>query len=277
MKKIMCFISFITKSVISMFLLALILYFVLFIALAPKQNVAVTNTTVFDKISPYELTNNSITYNDNTNNFSQIPASTTSTAASAAANNIITPACQKVISNAQAMIEVKWIPKKNLVDKIAHYIFVKGKTYTGIPYSMDSYQAGSALDFLSKQNSTNYLVGNDCSGFVSAAWGIKRQTTLTLFEAAKKGILVDGKAVKEISWNDIKPGDALLHDNGKGKGHIMLYLSTDSTNTDSLTVYEQNVSTLVPFEPIPTARKDVRSKNALIKEGYFPIRLMTLN
>jgi hypothetical protein len=51
----------------------------------------------------------------------------------------------------------------------------------------------------------------------------------------------------------------------------MLYI--DSEN-DKLNVYEQNIATAVPFNPIPVARKDVRSKSNLIKSGYIPIRLM---
>lgn len=268
MVKLKHLLSFIMKSIVSAFLLVVILYFSIFVILAPNQKTVINNTITYDKITPYELNNNSITYNDD---------NIKNPITNSVANNLISSARQEVINKAKAMAEVKWSPRKNIIDKISKYIFLKGKTYYGIPYSMDSYQVTSANDFLSKINSTNSLIGNDCSGFVSAAWNIKRQTTLTLFCAAKNGVLVDGKVVKEISWNDIKTGDALLHDNGKGKGHIMLYVSTDTKNSDSLTVYEQNVSTLVPFQPIPVARKDTRSKTSLIKQGYFPIRLMTLN
>lgn len=258
MKKI----NLIIKSVILIFLPILIL-------LTPKQKTTINNTVVYEKITPFKLNSNSITYN-------QINSSP-NLSTNSADDNIISPSRQEVINKAEDMTEVKWTPTKNLTDKNALYIFLKGKTYCGIPYSMGSYQTTSSNDFLSKLNITNSLIGNDCSGFVSAAWGIKRQTTLSLFNAAKKGTLIDGKSVKEIPWDTIKAGDAIMHDNGKGKGHIVLYLSTDNKNSDLLTVYEQNVSTLVPFHPIPTARKDIRSKNALIKEGYFPIRLMILN
>ena len=66
----------------------------------------------------------------------------------------------------------------------------------------------------------------------------------------------------------------MLKDDGKGEGHIMLYDTTDSKNSDNLYVYEQNIATVVPLETIPVARKDVRSKSKLIKNGYMPIRLM---
>ncbi|MDP4091688.1 MAG: hypothetical protein Q8930_20790, partial [Bacillota bacterium] len=68
--------------------------------------------------------------------------------------------------------------------------------------------------------------------------------------------------------------DAILIQDGRGKGHIMLFLEYDRQNSDNIIVYEQNVVSSKPYEPIPTARKDVRSKTDLIKAGYFPIRLL---
>ena len=69
----------------------------------------------------------------------------------------------------------------------------------------------------------------------------------------------------------------MLKDNGKGDGHIMLYSSADSKNLDNIYVYEQNVSTVVPFAPLPAERKDIRSKAKLKEYGYIPIRLEGLN
>ena len=188
-------------------------------------------------------------------------------------NNIVKPEKSDILSIAKAMTEVKWVPKYTMIDKDGRYTFVKGKTYTGIPYSMGPYQASSSDDFLSKINSSNKILGNDCSGFVSAAWGISRQTTLSLFDLVKSGNKIDGKSVSRISWEDLKPGDALLLEKGNGKGHVILYINIDAKNTDSIHVYEQNVGTFIPFKPIPVAREDIRSKKALQSKGYFPIRL----
>ena len=58
----------------------------------------------------------------------------------------------------------------------------------------------------------------------------------------------------------MRPADALFIDNGKGEGHIMLYINSDEKNSDNLNVYEQNISTTTPYEPIPVAREDIRSK-----------------
>lgn len=233
------------------------------------------------KITPFNLDNNNITYNkDNSNSSNQSQEISKNENINAKtnpkANSTLSAERKAVLDRAQAMVEVKWIPKYNLSNKYASYTFVKGKTYTGIPYSMDLYQVRAVGDFLSKISESRIIYGNDCSGFVSAVWGISRQTTLTFYEAVKKHKEIDGKAVTEISWEDLKPGDAILLDNGKGKGHIILFISRDEQDKDKMNVYEQNVPTIIPFEPMPVARKDIRSMTALKKEGYFPIRLKTL-
>ena len=181
---------------------------------------------------------------------------------------------EEILNRAKAMTEVKWTPKHNFIEKKCFYIFIKGKTYQGVPYSMDPYQVSSPNNFLYKINKSEILYGNDCSAYVSAAWGISRQTTLSLYNDIKNRGKIGNKYVCKISWNDLKPTDALLIDNGKGKGHIMLYINSDKKNSDNLNVYEQNISTIIPFEPIPVARKDIRSKRKLMKEGYIPIRLI---
>jgi len=181
---------------------------------------------------------------------------------------------ENILNRAKAMVNISWIPKHNLLDSVGHYIFLKGKRYNGIPYILGGYQVSSSDDFLSHMNKSDILYGNDCSGFVSIAWGVSRQTTLSLYNAAKHGNKIDGKSVAIISWDDLKPGDALLLDNGYGKGHIVLFINSDPKNNNSLNVYEQNVATLVPFQPVPTAREDIRSKRTLEKYGYIPIRLI---
>jgi hypothetical protein len=183
----------------------------------------------------------------------------------------------QVLKRAEAMINVKWTPTYNLVCAKASYTFVKGKIYYGVPYSMDFYQVTSPEDFLYKINNSKVIYGNDCSGFVSAAWGISRQTTYTLYNAMINKINIDGKTVQKIAWNDLKPGDALLLNKSSSEGHVMLYIGSDEKNSDNLTVYEQNVPTTVPYEPIPVARKDARSKNNLISQGYIPVRLVNAN
>lgn len=243
----------------------------------PRQST--TNNISDNKqvIPPFKINNKDISYNTEINNSTQIPVKPSTIKDKQPSNVNINSSREEVLIKAQSMINVKWSPKQNIIDKYGVYVFLKGKTYYGVPYSMDSYQVTSSEDFLNKINNSNILYGNDCSGFVSAVWGLTRQTTLSFLNAVRNNYKIDGKTVTEISWNSLKPGDALLLDNGKGKGHIMLYISEDKLNKDKLKVYEQNVQTLIPFEPIPVAREDTRSKTSLVKEGYIPIRLMTLN
>jgi len=181
---------------------------------------------------------------------------------------------ENILNRAKDMVTISWIPKYNLLDSVGHYIFLKGKRYNGIPYILGGYQVSSSNDFLSHMNKSDKLYGNDCSGFVSIAWGVSRQTTLSLYNAAKYGNKIDGKSVAIIPWEELKPGDALLLDNGYGKGHILLFINFDPKNNNSVNVYEQNVATLVPFQPVPTAREDIRSKRMLEMNGYIPIRLI---
>lgn len=217
-------------------------------------------------ISPFSFKDNSIIYS---------PKAGAGLANAQAENQGISDVTRsEILSRAKAMTEVKWTPKYNLLDKKSSYTFVKGKVYVGVPYSMDLCQVKSPTDFLGKISNSKILYGNDCSGFVSAAWGVDRQTTLSFYNAMKNSTKISGQNLCEISWNDLKPGDALLLENGTGKGHIMLYVGTDKKNTDNINVYEQNIATKVPYQPIPVARSDVRSKSNLLKNGYTPIRLM---
>jgi len=253
-------------------ILMMLIIFIVFQRYTSREKIEnrIINRSEVVKIDPFNLDEKSITYNSKMENNSEEPQAHTQ-------NNPLSAKRQAVLFKAQAMIDVKWTPKYDLKNKYAPYTFTKGKTYTGVPYSMDLYQIRAVGDFLSKIDGSKIIYGNDCSGFVSACWGISRQTTLSLFEAVKKQKKVDGISVVEISWSDLKPGDALLLDNGKGKGHIVLYISMDEKDKDKINVYEQNVPTIIPFQPLPVARKDIRSKAALQKEGYFPIRLKSLD
>lgn len=247
------------KVILNIFASMILLIFVVII-FTPAHNPERGN------VLPFSLSNNDIIYNNKPDSDiakTQINDSGMSDVLS-----------EEILNKAKAMTEVKWTPQCNLIDNKGLYIFTKGKTYHGVPYSMDTYQVTSPNDFLYKINNSKIIYGNDCSGFVSAAWGISRQTTLSLYNAVKDSSKIDGKSVCKISWDDLKPADVLLMDNGRGEGHIMLYIDSDKKNSDNLNVYEQDIPTVIPFEPIPVARRDVRSKSKLIKNGYIPIRLI---
>jgi len=257
----------IIKTVINIFAVIILFLFAFNISIpADGPNSRSTDQNSIQKNSSFFLSKNDISYN--TKNDSTIHKVKTNDEGK---SNVLE---QEILSRAKAMTEVEWIPDHNLIDKKSSYIFIKGKTYHGVPYSMGAYQVSSPKNFLSKINNSKIIYGNDCSGLVSAAWGITRQTTLSLYNDVKNGNKIGGKRVLQISWDDLKPADALLLDNGKGKGHIMLFINSDKKNSDTLSVYEQNIPTVIPYEPIPVARRDERSKSKLIKKGYIPIRLM---
>lgn len=249
------------KLILNVFVTLILIVFIIaiFTPAANQDSNINKNINKFFNIMPFDVNNDDISYENNINKPTTLSTSR-----------------GEVISRAKAMAEVKWTPKYNLVDKKASYTFIKGKTYYGVPYSKDPYQINSSDNFLKKISSSKIIYGNDCSGFLSAVWGVSRQTTLSFYNAVKRNKKIDGNSVTEISWNDLMPGDAILMDDGKGDGHVMLYAETDSKDSDKIYVYEQNVATSVPYEPIPVARKDQRSIKNLKKIGYFPIRLETL-
>lgn len=258
------------KLILNFFAIIVIFIF-LVIILNPAQiqyNKNVEISKIYNLL-PFSISSDDIAYQD----ASKIDSSATKPAA----NETISATREEVLRKAKEMAEVKWTPKYNLVDEKGSYTFKKGKTYYGIPYSMDAYQVNSASDFLNKINDSKIIYGNDCSGYVSAVWGISRQTTLSFLNAVKSGSKIDNKSVVQISWEELKAGDALLLDDGKGKGHIMLFISIDSKDKDKVNVYEQNIPTIIPYEPVPVARKDARSIDKLKKAGYIPIKLSGLD
>jgi len=260
MTKALNIISVFLKAILSIFIIFFWII-ILFPAKAPITNKAISKTFV----AAYNINLQDIIYSEKQE------------LASPALETVIVQKPEsredKILKAAKAMAEIKWVPKYDLLDKIASYTFKKGVTYTGVPYSMDGYQISTVNDFEEKIKSSKIIYGNDCSGFVSAAWGIKRQTTLGFYNALKNKTLIDGKVLSQLSWSDLKLGDALLLDNGKGVGHIMLFVSFEGNNKDNVRVYEQNISTKVPYGPIPVVREDIRSLTNLKASGYIPIRL----
>lgn len=165
----------------------------------------------------------------------------------------------EIIKRAKDMTYIKWSPPEDIVMWNSNEKFQKYKPYEGIPYTCSTNQVRSSKEFLQDLNSKNMLeymesnciepnYGNDCSGFVSAAWNIPRCTTFTI-----------KKYAKNIAFEELKPGDALLAYN-----HIMLFSNWNNKNHSSLTVYEQTP---------PKARIQIYSVSYLKSKKYQPIRL----
>lgn len=164
-----------------------------------------------------------------------------------------------IIKRARDMTYVKWMPPQDISMWNSNEKFQKGRIYEGIPYTWSTNQVRSSKEFLKELSSKNSLefienncegpnYGNDCSGFVSAAWNIPRCTTRDI-----------EKYTKHISFEQLKPGDALLTDD-----HIILFSNWNEVNHSSLTAYEQTP---------PKARMHTFLVTYLKSKNYQPIRL----
>lgn len=109
--------------------------------------------------------------------------------------------------------------------------FIKGRTYTGVPYSMNqrTYDDKKWISLLNKGISANgmkarysgYRVagtkyGIDCSYFVCTAYNTAMGTKLNL---NTKAMLSSSKFKKLSSFSQMKPGDVFLK-----SGHVMMYV-----------------------------------------------------
>ena len=115
--------------------------------------------------------------------------------------------------------------------------FIKGKTYTGIPYSMadhtyDDIAWANAIS--SGKITTSYMTGSyygngsttahgsDCSYFVylalkaANAGNISYQTTATMLNSSY---------YKKINWSELKPADLFLKN-----GHVMMFVGMSGSN-----------------------------------------------
>jgi len=182
---------------------------------------------------------------------------------------------KNILLRARQMYEVTWTP---LADVQADSFtcpgtFVKGQTYQGIPYgqpvhkgryvgsnaTIDEFVAAtkninSDMYKTKGENTYNYTqqVGNkqirycpyfsnDCSGFVSYAWGIKRMTTSSFSSKKTK----DGSSgYKDLGKdiNKLEPGHAICTD---GSGHIILIYDVEYDSNGKLL----RVTTLEQVEP----------------------------
>ena len=196
---------------------------------------------------------------------------------------------QQALDRALAMIEFTWTTTKDLSvwqDKqgVPAKVYPKGTTVHGIIYTQSEYQRGleefkedlKRPDFYSKYigefteskaNRTMPMYGNDCSGFVSIAWGIERTGTATFIEGMKKGRFKKvgnynssspSSTALLAAYKVMQPGDALVKE-----GHIMLVASVDALG-QSVTVYEQT-----PYHAIISKK----SFSSLLKSSYCPITI----
>ena len=189
-----------------------------------------------------------------------------------------------IIKRAYEMANIIWTPSKDVTSWRKRVTFKANEAVKGIPYSqtfalpirvenMDKftqivdnqhnlsgtfYSNTYKQDVVSIKNGKSVTehdvpmpyAGNDCSGFVSSAFGIPRHNCTGL----SKSILIES-----IKWDEIQPGDAL----NKPGSHVMLYLGQNTSN-NKLVMLEQTP---------PKIRKYEYTENYFIEKGYSPIRL----
>ena len=176
--------------------------------------------------------------------------------------NNISKARQKILDNAKNMVYFEWTHKYGFSGWRAKNTFKAGVKYRGIPYSQNV-QVRNSSDFLNKIKSRKDLTvkinniimpryGNDCSGFVSAAWQIPRQTTSSVHS--------NGYVSQLSSFSNLQPGDAI----NNSKKHIMLFVRWADSSKTKAVVYEQTP---------PQAKESIRSVSDLKAQGYKPVRL----
>ena len=163
-----------------------------------------------------------------------------------------------IVKKAKDMVEISWTPKKDLNGWNYTGYFRADKPQKGIPYSQTFYQKDdigfkSALannsDFYDTYKIGSNLMpkyGNDCSGFVSFAWGLQRKTTYDFVNGIKNGTYdkvgsYDANSPKttelEKAYKKLKAGDAVVYRNN-GYGHTFIIASNDK-NSYRVYVYEQ--------------------------------------
>ena len=161
----------------------------------------------------------------------------------------------QIISRAQAMVNMTWSTPKQFSGWRGKKVFNTNTTYKGMPYSQTPNQMTSPSDFTNSiRNYSGSLTltspqtqprfGNDCSGFVSASWGISRHTTRNLPDVSK-----------EISYDNLQPGDIL---NVAGS-HTFIFKDWTSSSKTEMVVLEQTP---------PQAIENIKSVSKCKADGY---------
>lgn len=151
---------------------------------------------------------------------------------------------QAIVDKGREMASLLWTPTSNLRGWKNEMTFIAGKTYSGIPYSQTQVKQTDDLEFLECLKKDDFYddyvsdgvvmpkYGSDCSGFVSFAWGLSRQTTAEFIKNASIG-----------GYENLEPGDAVVYRKKVGdeyKGHVMLVSMNYSDASEPYVVcYEQ--------------------------------------
>ena len=152
---------------------------------------------------------------------------------------------KEIIARAQAMVDMEWTAPCDFTSwsSTKNTYFKKGKKYKGMPYTQLT-QMSSPADFNNKIKSyksedwsskvttrhgnTYYCpkYGNDCSGFVSFALGLKRLDT---------SALATNTYTTKIDKKDLQPGDILDY----AGHHTFMFKKWADANHTKMVVLEQ--------------------------------------
>lgn len=183
-----------------------------------------------------------------------------------------------VTNKAKQMVEVSWKPRRNLKGWRGKYTFKAGTTYRGIPYSQTAFQKDNIgfknslrkNDFYNNYtrfSKTMPKYGNDCSGFVSFAWGTSRKTTSNFVNGIKNGTYskvgsynANNPSRSHLikSYRKLRKGDAVVK-----QGHTFL-IASNSTKNSKVYVYEQT-----PYKALYTTW----TYNQMANAKYMPFTL----
>lgn len=179
------------------------------------------------------------------------------------------------INIAKGMVNLEWTPTKNIRGWRNKKTFNAKTKYTGIPYSQTEYykdkdgfnKALKAKDFYDNYTRFDIIMpkyGNDCSGFLSIAWGLPRKTTSHFVDGVKDGTYAQVGSYNadnpstlklEAAYKKLQKGDAVVK-----SGHTFLIASNDIDNS-KIYAYEQT-----PYN----AKYTTWTYEKMANDGYMP-------
>jgi len=184
---------------------------------------------------------------------------------------------ENIITKASAMFNVLWTPTSNVRGWKGRTTFNAGTTYKGIPYSQTAYQKDD-IGFMNSFNNdstfyANYTsngiimpkYGNDCSGYVSFAFGVSRDNTYGYIDKIRAGTYpkVGSYNAYSPTYNDLynsygslQYGDAVVNN-----GHMFIIGYSFGESGTTYVCYEQTP---------PYVQYTVWDRADLANDGYMP-------
>ena len=167
--------------------------------------------------------------------------------------NALTPTeRENILTKASAMYNVYWTPTSNVRGWKNGNTFYAGTSYKGIPYSQTEYQRDDTNFRISESgfydNYTRFNIimpkyGNDCSAYVSYAFGLSRKITTDYINGIKNGTYpkvgsynANSPTYTELynAYGSLQYGDAVVN-----TGHMFIIGAAYGTGGTTYICYEQ--------------------------------------